>query len=118
MAFTEALSLCAAAKLDFVHVEALIGLALANAHLDAGAQARSHAVAAIAHTRRAGYRVLEGKALTALALVELRAGHVAAATAAVEQAVAVHAETGHREGVSRSREILADIEACPRAAKL
>lgn len=108
-AFTSAVSLSTATKVDYVHAQALTGLAVSKAHLDACAEARHHAVAAIAHARRGDYRVLEGNALTALAFVELRAGQLTAATAAAEEALAVHHETGHRQGVSRTREILAAI---------
>jgi hypothetical protein len=87
-------------------VEARIGLAVAHRCLDELDQARTCADDALTVTRRVGYRMLEGRALTARAAAEPEA-HRAAALA--RRAAAIHRETGHRLGLARTLSLLSAI---------
>ncbi|MFC4107958.1 AfsR/SARP family transcriptional regulator [Micromonospora zhanjiangensis] len=60
------------------------------------APAREHASAALAATRRYGYRVSEARALAVLARLHLVTGAAAEAAEAARQAVALHRATGYR----------------------
>ena len=60
--------------------------------------------------RRAGYRLLEGRALTALAAAVLAAGDAAAAARLADEALAVHRETGHRLGEAWAHLVLAEAD--------
>jgi hypothetical protein len=53
-------------------------------------------------TRQTGLRILEGHALTALAAARLAAGQTAAAASTAREALAVHRETGHWLGETRT----------------
>ena len=92
---------------------ALIGLAQAQASLGPGhhAEARVTAERALLTTRQTGLRVLEGLALTALAAIALESGRPAEAEDAALAALAVHRETGHQQGVVRTRGILGQATA-------
>ncbi|RKT54010.1 AfsR/SARP family transcriptional regulator [Saccharothrix australiensis] len=82
---------------DFLAAEALIG------------QGRAEEALAIA--RKAGYRVVEGKALTALARAELAAGNTAAADAHAREALEIHRSTGHRPGEAHTLLLLDRVAA-------
>ncbi|WP_318306933.1 AfsR/SARP family transcriptional regulator [Amycolatopsis solani] len=86
----------------YPEVDALIGLASAAG--DPG-PAREALVLA----ERAGYRALQGQALTALAGVLLARGESGAAADCARRALAVHRETGHGLGETRTRELLSRL---------
>ncbi|MFI5592008.1 BTAD domain-containing putative transcriptional regulator [Amycolatopsis sp. NPDC051758] len=86
--YGEALDLIRETGDRYPEVDALIGLATATADPGPARQA-------LALAERAGYRALQGQALTALAVVQLAHGESAAAEEHARRALAVHQETGH-----------------------
>ena len=86
--YGEALDLIRETGDRYPEVDALIGLATATADPGPARQA-------LALAERAGYRALQGQALTALAVVQLAHGESAAAEEHARRALAVHHETGH-----------------------
>jgi len=99
----EALDLARRAGIRYHTAEALIGLA--EAREDPG-DARQ----ALALTRAAGYRGLEGLALTALTRILRCRNEFAQALEHGEQALAIHRETGHRLGEARTLAELAALK--------
>jgi DNA-binding SARP family transcriptional activator/tetratricopeptide (TPR) repeat protein len=79
-------------------IDALVGLA--DAHLALGEHARAQPAARQAHdqARDLGYRILQGKAATVLAEVELARHNHTQAASYVGQALRLHHATGHRPG--------------------
>jgi hypothetical protein len=69
------------------------------------------AVRAAEVARGAGYRVMYGRALTALAAARLAAGCADAAAGCADEALAVHVETGHRLGEARTLALLGAVHA-------
>ncbi|MGC5662891.1 BTAD domain-containing putative transcriptional regulator [Micromonospora sp. WMMD723] len=67
--------------------------------------------AALSITRQCGYLLLEGRALTARAAAEYRAGDVAAARRSARLAARSHALTGHQPGTERIEKLLALLAA-------
>jgi tetratricopeptide (TPR) repeat protein len=105
----------------YPQVQALIGLATAycrvggfdrvldqpvNHALD---RAFHHARSALVLARSAGLRVLEGQALSVLAEVHLARGEPERATDRARQALAVHRETGHQPGETRTVRLLSSV---------
>jgi DNA-binding SARP family transcriptional activator len=87
----------------------LIALAEAHGRRDPG-QAASLAAEAVASARDGQFRLLEGQALTALAVARRRLGRHADARAAAADALRVHEETGHEPGRRKTEELLALLE--------
>ncbi|MEV0676296.1 BTAD domain-containing putative transcriptional regulator [Actinosynnema sp. NPDC050436] len=81
---------------DFLEAEALIG---------GGQPDRALEIA-----RRAGYRVVEGRALTALAQAALAKGDAPAAVAHARAALEIHRATGHRPGEAHTLVVLGRAE--------
>jgi DNA-binding SARP family transcriptional activator len=91
-----------------VEAEALIALAAVDpGAADSATPARQSADQALEISRRAGFRMLEGLALTAAAELSLAAGDPDRAVAEGQQALPVHARTGHRLGTARTHDLLA-----------
>jgi tetratricopeptide (TPR) repeat protein/DNA-binding SARP family transcriptional activator len=86
-----------------------IGLATVHAHLGQPEHARTEAEQALALTRRNGYRVLEGQALTALAMTENAQNQPDRAAEHAHQALAVHRQTGNRLGEARTHLLLGRV---------
>ncbi|WP_433271898.1 BTAD domain-containing putative transcriptional regulator [Actinosynnema sp. CS-041913] len=84
---------------DFLEAEALIGYGRPDE--------------ALAIARKAGYRVVEGKALTALARAELAKGNTAEAVAHAREALETHRTTGHRPGEAHTLLLLGHVEPDP-----
>ena len=63
-------------------------------------------------SRRAGYRLVEGQALAALAAVHLADQNLDEAARFAREALALHRETGYRLGATRAQELL-DQAAAP-----
>jgi DNA-binding SARP family transcriptional activator len=80
-------------------VAAQIGLALAELRLPPVEEA-------LAAAREAGYRVLEGRALTALADIHLAGSRSGDARAAAQRALEIQLATGHRLGTARALIVL------------
>ncbi|MFF2042955.1 BTAD domain-containing putative transcriptional regulator [Kitasatospora sp. NPDC058170] len=85
----------------FPQAAALAGLATVQACLEPRAALRT-AERAVALSREAEFRMLEGCALNALACVRIRLGESRTALEIGRDALAVHRETGHRPGEARS----------------
>ncbi|GIJ53336.1 SARP family transcriptional regulator [Virgisporangium aurantiacum] len=90
----------------YMETVGLIGLAEAAPVPERGAHARE----ALTLARDRGYRMLAGNALNALAAAEQNAE---AAFALAGEALAVHAETGHRSGEARAHELAAQTAPTP-----
>jgi DNA-binding SARP family transcriptional activator/tetratricopeptide (TPR) repeat protein len=84
----------------YPEVDVLIGLALATR--EAGDARRALVLA-----ERAGFRALQGQAMTALAEIHLTLRRTADAAGYARHALAVHRETGHRLGEVRTLAVLA-----------
>ncbi|MBP2330477.1 DNA-binding SARP family transcriptional activator/tetratricopeptide (TPR) repeat protein [Kibdelosporangium banguiense] len=80
-------------------IEARIGLAAVH-------RITADAEQAIALARQAGARILEAKALTTLAAIQLDCGRPQEAAATARAAMAIHSETGHRLWLARTRALL------------
>lgn len=87
----------------YLECSALIGLAGTQRPDDAVERAQ----AALLIARERGYLMLAGNALTALATAELGQCRARAALEHAVEALAVHAETGHRLGAARSHLVAA-----------
>jgi len=103
-----ALTLARDAGARHTEAQALIGLAALG-----GPDARDHAKAALALTSEAGFRLLEGLALTAVAAVSDPPDARGYAT----RALGVHADTGHRVGLAATHALLARIAGDDAAAR-
>jgi DNA-binding SARP family transcriptional activator/tetratricopeptide (TPR) repeat protein len=101
--YRRALELAGAIGERYLKTEVLIGLA--------GTGDEAAAQQALDLARRHGYRVLEGNALLAQAEIQLGAGSLEPAAEAAGQALAIHAETGHRPGHTRAADLLARCRA-------
>ncbi|MFF2353983.1 BTAD domain-containing putative transcriptional regulator [Kitasatospora sp. NPDC058115] len=108
--YRQALRLAELVNDRFPQAAALVGLATAQARLDPGA-ALDTAEQAVALTREARFRMLEGCALDALADVRVRRGESRPALESGRAALAVHRETGHRPGEARSHLALGHAQA-------
>ena len=86
----------------YPEVDALIGLAAVTADPVPARQA-------LALAERAGYRALQGQALTALAEVLFAHGEPGAAAEHARRALAVHRETGHGPGEARTLALLSRL---------
>ncbi|WP_188295072.1 BTAD domain-containing putative transcriptional regulator [Streptomyces sp. CBMA156] len=100
--YREAIRLAEAANDRFPLVAALVGLATVQAGPDPRAALRT-AERAVALAREAEFRVLEGRALDALACVRVRLGEARTALELGQDALDLHRATGHRPGEARSR---------------
>ncbi len=94
--YRQAVALARETEDDFLEADALIGYGRAED--------------ALAIARKAGYRVLEGKALTALARVELERGNLADAVAHGREALEIHRTTGHKSGEAHTLLVLGHAE--------
>ncbi|WP_404869135.1 BTAD domain-containing putative transcriptional regulator [Kitasatospora griseola] len=99
--YREALRLAEAAADRHPQAVALIGLATTRSDSDPQA-ALPHVESALRLTRAAGFRMLEGNALTALTCVRTRLDQPRAALDSGHRALAVHRETGHLPGEVRA----------------
>jgi tetratricopeptide (TPR) repeat protein len=106
--FEDALDLAIGTDNLFPQTEALLGLAQANHDLAHHDQAVGQARMALAHARRAGYRLLEGVALTTLAGMHLSSGDLSSAAENGGQALTIHRATGYRLGAARAHLILGE----------
>jgi hypothetical protein len=86
----------------YPQIDALIGLIAAHQHLAEVGDARACADEAIAISRRLSYRVLEGRALTALAALEIDEGRYGPASELARIALDIHRDTGHLPGRARA----------------
>jgi DNA-binding SARP family transcriptional activator len=86
----------------YPEVDALVGLAVATG--EAG-----HARHALALANRAGFRALQGRAMTALAEIHLALHKPADAAEFARHALAIHRETGHRLGAASTLAVLARV---------
>ncbi|MFD7450675.1 BTAD domain-containing putative transcriptional regulator [Kitasatospora sp. NPDC059827] len=100
--YREARLLAESADDRFPLVAALVGLAAVQAAPEPRAALRT-AEHAVTLAREAGFRMLEGCALTALAGVRVRLGESRRALELGRDALAVHRDTGHRPGEARSQ---------------
>jgi tetratricopeptide (TPR) repeat protein/transcriptional regulator with XRE-family HTH domain len=85
-------------EIRFAQVIAEIGTAYAAVDLGQLDLACARSADALIQARDARYRLLEGRAMTALATVHLAARDIDAAMRWAHAAIAVHRETGHRPG--------------------
>ncbi|MFJ5922599.1 BTAD domain-containing putative transcriptional regulator [Kitasatospora sp. NPDC092948] len=99
--YREALRLAEASDDRHPQAVALIGLATTRSETDPQA-ALQHAESALRLARTAGFRMLEGNALTALTCVRTRLDRPWAALDSGHEALAVHRETGHLPGEARA----------------
>jgi DNA-binding SARP family transcriptional activator/tetratricopeptide (TPR) repeat protein len=83
----------------YPEVDVLIGLAAATGEI-------SHATHALVLAERAGYRALQGQAMTVLADLHLAQHKPADAVEFARHALAIHRETGHRLGAARTLALL------------
>ena len=91
----------------YAEATALTGLALALVADRPGAPAAvAHATRALTISRQDGLRLLEGKALTALAAVHIGRGEPEVAERHATAAFEVHRATGHRPGLARTHAVL------------
>jgi hypothetical protein len=105
--YREAVRLAADGQLQ---AEALLALAGAQQLAGERDDARGNAERALAAARRAGYRWVEGLALTVLARVGLTDDAVAEAIRNARDASLIHAECGARVDQARSLMVLAEAE--------
>jgi tetratricopeptide (TPR) repeat protein len=103
--YEQARQLAHEARIRGQEVEAMVGLATANRHLDRLDRATEPAVQALRLAGEAGYRILEGHAGSALAEIQLACGRPHRAVEHAREALAVHRETGHRLGEARTLRI-------------
>jgi tetratricopeptide (TPR) repeat protein len=95
----------------FEQCQALLGLADGGAldrDRDHG-RARHHADEALDLARDRGYRVLEGRALVALAELERAEGNSDDARKLAESGLAIHRETGYRRGQAEALRVLGSV---------
>jgi DNA-binding SARP family transcriptional activator/tetratricopeptide (TPR) repeat protein len=90
-----------------LRVAASIGIATDHHRLGHPDRAAAQADEALALARQAGYRVLEGRSLTARAEIELARHRSDLAERFARTALASHLSTGHRPGEARTRQLLA-----------
>jgi DNA-binding SARP family transcriptional activator/tetratricopeptide (TPR) repeat protein len=88
-------------------IGARIGLAQALHDIYQLDEALAHANRAAEQSRDLGYRILEGRALTASAAIQLARGSEDAAARSAARALRLHTSTGHRLGIARTLLILA-----------
>ncbi|MFB7472828.1 BTAD domain-containing putative transcriptional regulator [Kitasatospora sp. NPDC056184] len=100
--YREALRLAESVHDSFPQAAALVGLATVQAGREPRAALRT-AERAVALSREARFRMLEGCALDALTRARLRLGESRTALESGHAALAVHRETGHRPGEARSQ---------------
>ncbi|WP_380286054.1 BTAD domain-containing putative transcriptional regulator [Kitasatospora purpeofusca] len=100
--YREALRLAESVHDRFPQAAALVGLATVQTCREPRAALRT-AERAVALSREARFRMLEGCALDALARTRLRLGESRTALESGRAALAVHRETGHRPGEARSQ---------------
>jgi tetratricopeptide (TPR) repeat protein len=86
-------------------VQALVGLAVVEHRLGVDG-ARCQAERALALAGRAGYRLLEGNARTALAVIALDTGQLEQAITQARAALAIHHQSGHRPGQAHTLAML------------
>ncbi len=116
--YQQALDLARDTATQHAEAQALIGLA--TTERDPDEQSVEHAQAALTLTRQAGFRLLEGYALTAFAGIRLAQDLPDHAREQGEQALAVHTDTGHRLGLAQTHLLLARVaqrSADPRGAR-
>lgn len=82
--------------------DTLIGLASATGE-------PGHARHALVLAERAGFRALQGQAMTALAEIHLALRHLSEVDSYARHAIAIHRETGHRLGEARTVTVLARL---------
>jgi tetratricopeptide (TPR) repeat protein len=114
----EGLTRARASGNDFAQVEALTATALCEtgrSMMDIPGAVRT-ARQAVVLARRAGYHLLEGKALTALAELHLAADRPALARRFAQRAVAHHRHNGYRPGQIQALALLAFAEPDLKAA--
>jgi hypothetical protein len=100
----------------YAATEALIGLAAAHHRLGQQVPAQARAQEALAQARAAGYWILEGRALTILAVIQSAQDTVLALGSAA-QALALHEQTGHRPGAVQVHLLLGHLSTHPEAAR-
>jgi DNA-binding SARP family transcriptional activator/Tfp pilus assembly protein PilF len=100
--YREALERSRTSRYPRGEAEALLGLAETGDPREA-VPAAQHALAI---AQRVGLRVVEGRALATLALLELAGGHHTTALEHGRAAVALHRQTGHRLGEARALHII------------
>ncbi|GHJ47635.1 SARP family transcriptional regulator [Catellatospora sp. TT07R-123] len=107
-ALVRALSLARTAGDRYIEADVTVSLAELD---EAAALSWCHAALSIA--QGCGYRVLEGRALTARAVAERRAGDLTCALDCALAARRLHAETGHQPGTERVEKLLARLGPVP-----
>ena len=93
----------------YADVEAHLGIARAEHLLGDPDAAGRTALRALGLARTAGYRVLEGQALTTLAEVSLDSGSLDRAATLGEEALASHRDTGHLMGAAQAHAVLGRV---------
>jgi tetratricopeptide (TPR) repeat protein/DNA-binding SARP family transcriptional activator/DNA-binding XRE family transcriptional regulator len=93
----------------YPETRALAGLAGTLVELDEPRPALARAQHALTLARAAQFRLLEGQILTAFAAIDHRLGDHHGAVHHAHEALAVHAETGHRLGAARTHRVLDHI---------
>ncbi|GAB3444982.1 hypothetical protein GCM10027570_14770 [Streptomonospora sediminis] len=108
--FDEALAISEQSGYRFGAAEARIGLGWSQLESGDAATARAHAERA-AHLSQGAHRILEGRAATLRAAVELVAGDRAQAARLAEHAAGLHRDTGARPGEAWALQVAAEAAA-------
>jgi DNA-binding SARP family transcriptional activator len=90
------------AGVDDLETDGLVGLADALRRAGHAGLATGPATGALSIARRVGFRLREGRALTALAAIQLDLDDPVQALQHADLALRIHAETGHRQGEARA----------------
>src|SRR5205814_6258269 len=110
--YQQALQIAIATGIPYPQVEALLGLAAAD-QADQPEAAVAHADQALDLSRRTGFRMLEGQALTRLAAIHLTINQPDQAAHTASAALAIHRQTGHHPGETDTRQLLRHINQQP-----
>jgi DNA-binding SARP family transcriptional activator len=94
----------------YAEIVALTGLAEVNGRLSRLEDAQTCGQRALRLAAQAGYRLLEGRARTALAEISHAMGENGQAAEQARAALAVHRDTGHRGGETRTMVLLSTLE--------
>lgn len=111
--FTGALGMAESVGYRLGQARAAIGRANARAFLGHYEQAVADGGLAARVADEAGFRLIQGQALTATALAHNRAGQQHSARVVAEQALAIHRETGHLPGLAATERLLGEKAAGP-----
>ncbi|HYU85218.1 MAG TPA: tetratricopeptide repeat protein, partial [Kribbellaceae bacterium] len=104
--YLEAIALSSTRVHGMHHARAHVGLAGGLLSLGQRQEACRHARQALKISRLAGYRLLEGDALAALAEIHLAGEDLDEAARLAQEALAIHRKTGYRLGATQALALL------------